>query len=254
MPPSQSEDTPRARPMIGAMFRGPGPAYKLPGNTGYINHDITRKKAPGWVFGTKGKSRDVSKVSPGPAHYNLLERSTRFGKDGTPKYTLHYRPKDGASFITPAPDAYYTETVKVMKQKQPPSYSFGLRTKYTKKEATPAPNAYTLPNMTGKTNPVKCSPPSFSISGRSKTGGFSEDLKQSPGPAAYKVVDVDTWRRKAPVYSMSARQFLPGDNCQKPGPGAHSPEKHIAKLNRSAPSFSFGVRHSEYLAPMIESI
>ena len=102
MPPAE-DDSLRARPMIGAMFRGPGPAYALPGLVGFVGHDATKRKAPGYIFGIKGKSECANKVGPGPAAYSLMDRSTRFGKDGTPRYTLHYRSKDGATFVTPGP-------------------------------------------------------------------------------------------------------------------------------------------------------
>ena len=40
------------------------------------------------------------------------------------------------------------------------------------------------------------------------------------------------------------------DTTQKPGPGAHSPEK-VKITKRSPPAYSLGVRHSEYLCPLI---
>ena len=40
------------------------------------------------------------------------------------------------------------------------------------------------------------------------------------------------------------------DSTQKPGPGAHSPEK--VELNKpAAPKFSLGIRHSEFVTPLI---
>lgn len=40
------------------------------------------------------------------------------------------------------------------------------------------------------------------------------------------------------------------DSTQKPGPGAHSPEK--VYINKpSAPNFSLGIRHSEFITPLI---
>jgi len=40
------------------------------------------------------------------------------------------------------------------------------------------------------------------------------------------------------------------DSTQKPGPGAHYPEKvHINK--KSPPRFSMGIRHSDYITPLI---
>ncbi len=46
-----------------------------------------------------------------------------------------------------------------------------------------APNAYGLPGMLGKTiQSVKKQAPMYTITGRSKRGGFDEDLQQTPGP------------------------------------------------------------------------
>lgn len=43
---------------------------------------------------------------------------------------------------------------------------------------------------------------------------------------------------------------FPADRTQKPGPGAHSPEKCQISY-RKAPTYSLGVRHSEYMCPLI---
>jgi len=39
------------------------------------------------------------------------------------------------------------------------------------------------------------------------------------------VVDPNVYKNRKPIYSMNARNFAPGDNTRKPGPGAYSPEK-----------------------------
>lgn len=54
---------------------------------------------------------------------------------------------------------------------------------------------------------------------------WSAALPQGPGPAAYKVVDQTIYSKKAPSYSMTGRNFPPGESTQNPGPGAHCPEK-----------------------------
>lgn len=48
---------------------------------------------------------------------------------------------------------------------------------------------------------------------------------QTPGPAAYKVVNPCIYRQKPPQYSMTGRNFVPGETTKKPGPGAHYPER-----------------------------
>ena len=40
------------------------------------------------------------------------------------------------------------------------------------------------------------------------------------------------------------------DSTKKPGPGSHSPEK-VTATQRSPPKYSMGVRHSEYMCPLI---
>lgn len=104
---------------------------------------------------------------------------------------------------------------------------------------------------------------------------------KSPGPAAYKVVDPCIYGKKPPQYSMTGRNFTAGETTQKPGPGAHYPEKvlimshlittqatnvfHFVDLltffssqvtltKGKAPSFSFGLRHSQYISPLIVDV
>lgn len=50
-------------------------------------------------------------------------------------------------------------------------------------------------------------------------------ILKSPGPAAYQVVDPCVYKHKPPQYSIYGRNFTPGERTQKPGPGAHFPEK-----------------------------
>ena len=109
------------------------------------------------------------------------------------------------------------------------------------------------------------------MTGRAKTGGFSEDLAKTPGPGRYNGVDPNVSGKKAPGYSMLGRSYMPGgksigpyifcivltffhpllvDSTKKPGPGAHKPEG-VTCNKPKAPSFSLGIRHSEYITPLI---
>lgn len=231
------------------MFRGPGPAkYWLPGTTGQTLHDPRKYRKPAWSFGTKS-SKITMNNSPGPA-YCLSSKITRYGMDGTPAYTLHDRTALLASFKTPAPGTYAPEKHQTPKHPLPPSYSFGSRTPYHKKDATPAPNAYGLPNILGPKAVGKRSYPAYTMTARSKIGSFHEDMQKTPGPGTYRVTAPNNYKNKRPAYSMGGRNFVPGDSTQKPGPGAHCPE-HVYVTKRIAPRFSFGIRHSEYIAPLI---
>jgi hypothetical protein len=88
------------------------------------------------------------------------------------------------------------------------------------------------------------------MAGRSKIGGFDTDYAKTPGPARYCVTSAELTQRKAPTYSMQSRNYMPGDATKVPGPGAHSPEKVF--INRKLPpAYSLGIKHSEYLCPLI---
>ena len=52
---------------------------------------------------------------------------------------------------------------------------------------------------------------------------------------------------------MTARNEMPGDSTQKPGPGKYSPEK-VWLHKQQSPGYSFGIRHSMYEAPLIVEV
>ncbi|CAB4037981.1 Hypothetical predicted protein [Paramuricea clavata] len=236
---------------IAARERGPGPGrYGLPSTCGYISHDGTKYKAPAYSMGTRLQNSMFRKdCSPGPGYF--IEASiTRGGKDGTPVYSILGRQKDPNTFKTPGPGTYCPERVHPQGERHAPVYSMGSRTRYRKRDSTPAPNAYGLPPVLGSKVINKSSAASYSMTARSKTGGFSEDLAKTPGPGHYKVTPPDTVKQNAPKYSMLSRNHMPGDSTLKPGPGAHSPEK-VYTTKPKAPSFSMGIRHSEFICPLI---
>ena len=77
-------------------------------------------------------------------------------------------------------------------------------------DSTPSPNSYTLPPLLGSKVPNKTSSASYSMIGRAKTGGFSEDLAKTPGPGRYSTTEPSVTQSKAPAYSINARNCLPG--------------------------------------------
>lgn len=70
---------------------------------------------------------------------------------------------------------------------------------------------------------------------------------------AYNVTKPGTYKQEPPHYSMIARNEMPGDSTQKPGPGNYSPEK-VWLHKQQAPGYSFGIRHSMYEAPLIVEV
>ncbi|XP_006164547.1 outer dense fiber protein 3 [Tupaia chinensis] len=155
-----------------------------------------------------------------------------------------------ALYSSPGPKYLIPPTTGFMKHTptklRAPAYSF-------RGAPTLRPAAYMLPVVMGPHTVGKVSQPSYSIKGRSKLGGFSDDLHKTPGPAAYRQTDVQVTKFKAPQYTMAARVEPPGDKTLKPGPGAHSPEK-VTLTKPCAPVVTFGIKHSDYMTPLVVDI
>lgn len=239
---------------IAAMYSSPGPCYALPGLVGQGTHDprSVHNKGPAYPFGVRhGKFKDD--CSPGPCYYPP-SKTSRTGNDGTPHYSLFGRQKDAEQFKVPGPGAYTPEQAGPSGQFRYPAYSFGTRHRNRKSDNTPAANSYTLPGMLGGTyQSSKRQAPCYSLTGRAKVGSFHEDLAKTPGPGTYNTTDPSLYRDKRPLYSMTSRNVMPGDTTQKPGPGAHSPE-NVSMHKGAPPKFSFGIRHSQYTAPLIVEV
>ncbi|ESO87577.1 hypothetical protein LOTGIDRAFT_207007 [Lottia gigantea] len=239
----------RDLPLIAAKERGPGPGrYKLPSTCGFTDHDFTKYTNAAYSFGRRTKLLDHRR-GPGPA-YGIDPAITKHGKDGTPAYSMLARQQGKKIFNTPSPGAYCPERVHPQGEKHAPKYSIGSRTRYRKTDNNPSSNKYKLPPILGATQPNKQSSSAYSLIGRREIGSYLEDLAKAPGPGHYHATSPDTFINRAPLYSMRRRSYMPGDRTKKPGPGAHCPEK-VTINKRSAPVFSLGIRHSEFICPMV---
>ena len=127
----------------------------------------------------------------------------------------------------------------------------GQRTKWPFKNEAPPPNSYNKPTTVGTGSASVRGAPAWSFSGRTEHGGFAYELisKRNPGPGCYGVTDADVTKRKWAAYSMTARTRQKAYNSalETPGPGAYDPA--LAKQKKGG--FSMGVRHSEYVLPLI---
>ncbi|XP_056282738.1 outer dense fiber protein 3-like protein 2a [Pseudoliparis swirei] len=251
----------KKQPTISARERGPGPGrYALPPTIGYINHDITKPSSPAYSFHSRMSSAMVSvDSSPGP-RYLVDSKVTRFGRMETRSCSMSGRGRGGENngaqqgFQTPGPGAYSPEKAPPIHH-GPPSYTMGSRTRYRSVDPVPAPNSYSLPSLLGGSAPNKPSTAGYSFSGRRQVGGPSVDLcARSPGPARYGSTDPDVYRRRQPSFSIQKRTRRPHSSSSSsscaPGPGTYSPERFHAHLPRP-PSFSLGVRHSEFVTPLV---
>jgi len=236
---------------IAAMYSSPGPCYALPGLVGQGQHDprSVHNRGASYPFGIRhGKS--IDECSPGPCYYPN-PKIYRNGRDGTPHYSLYSRQKDGTAFKTPGPGSYSPEASGPSSAYVAPAHSFGIRHRHRQSDHTPSANSYSLPSQLGNTvQSSKRQAPCYSLTGRSKTGSFHEDLQQTPGPGAYNITNPNIYKNQSPHFSMTSRNILPGDGTIKPGPGAHSPER-VTITKKIMPAFSFGIRHSEYMAPLV---
>ena len=98
----------------------------------------------------------------------------------TIKYAYFYR------LNVPGPGAYDLRSSGKMVSESAPSYTFGTRAKGRKSDNAPAPNNYSLPQIISQKHVTRKSAPQFSMVGRSKVGGFDEDLKK----VQYDIVNV----------------------------------------------------------------
>ncbi|XP_067951473.1 ciliary microtubule associated protein 1A-like [Watersipora subatra] len=114
-------------------------------------------------------------------------------------------------------------------------------------DKVPPATRYTLPALVGAKNNVSKSEPVWNMSFvKPEHTSYSYDATKGPGPAAYNTQNTDSYRRKQPHYSFGARYQKPKDKTLKPGPGAYNPEKV-----KTAPKFSMGVRHSQFVLPVL---
>ncbi|XP_061599678.1 outer dense fiber protein 3-like protein 2a [Cololabis saira] len=252
------EEVARKRPIISARERGPGPGrYALPSTVGYVNHDFTKPSSPAYSFRSRMSSAMVSvDSSPGPRYY-IGAKLTRFGQMETPSYSFSGRGRRAGikePFPTPGPGAYSPERAPPLStHRRSPAFTIGARTRYRSVDAVPAPNSYSLPNLLGCHVPHKPSSASYSFSSRRKIGAPNEDLAMTPGPGRYRSTDPDIYRQRQPSFSMQSRTKRLSYRSDVPGPGTYSPERIYGHLPRP-PSFTMGVRHSEFVMPLVVDV
>ncbi|XP_063719287.1 ciliary microtubule associated protein 1A-like isoform X2 [Symsagittifera roscoffensis] len=237
----------RPRGPIAAMYSSPGPCYQLRSVVGAEDHCNSKRKLPSYSIAGRGK-QFTDDCSPGPK-YNP-DGMTNKGKAGAPQPSISGRHADMQQWMTPSPDKYGVDGATKQVYRNAPQYSIGGRTKQSKSDNTPSPNAYSLPTTVGANCVDKSSAPSYGVRSRPNQGGFSEDLQKTPGPGAYKTPAPNVMKKRAPAYHLIGKYpvtFKAGE--MTPGPANYNNE--VTATRKAAPAFSFGIRHSEYTAPLI---
>ncbi|XP_074908692.1 ciliary microtubule associated protein 1A-like isoform X3 [Buteo buteo] len=237
----------RPRGLIMAQFTSPGPKYSIPGTTGYLVHNPTKTKAPAYTF-QRAKPPGADSCSPGPRYY-VQPSITRNGKYVAPAQHMGGLPKITTE-VTPGPSDYSTDKANQHLYKCAPAPSMAFRHKAVKTDETPGPGTYTLPRLVGPNTAYTHASPCYSMKGKRKHNGFAEDLAKTPGPAAFPKVEVDTYKKRAPMYTMGSKSGIGGDKTVKPGPADYCPGK-VTLIKPQAPAPTFGLRHSLYTTPLL---
>ncbi|XP_038036414.2 uncharacterized protein [Anas platyrhynchos] len=113
---------------------------------------------------------------------------------------------------------YHTETSNKHVFKCPPVQSMAFRHEAFRADRPPGPGTYTLPRLMGPNTAYTTASPCYSMKWKSKHDRFDADLSKTPGPAAFPKIEVDTYKRRAPIYTMGAQTRIGGDRTIKPGP------------------------------------
>lgn len=157
-------------------------------------------------------------------------------------------------FQTPGPGTYSPERAPPCNlQRRPPCFTMRSRTQCRRTDSVPAPNKYCLPPVMGPQVPNKPSSASYTMSRSYSTGGPAVDLAKTPGPCRYNTTDLNLYLPRQPAFSMLGRHKMPRDATKKPGPGEYNPEKVTVNKAR-APAFSLGIRHSEFVTPLVLNV
>uniref|UniRef100_G1QAS2 Ciliary microtubule associated protein 1B n=1 Tax=Myotis lucifugus TaxID=59463 RepID=G1QAS2_MYOLU len=238
----------RPRGPIAAQYRGPGPKYKLPSNTGTLRAARpSRARAPAFTFGLRLPRQQIS-CSPGPG-YLVPARMTERGWDGTPAFSIHGRQRLAAPSLTPGPGQDPQPRPGSADTPGPPHRQ--VLPGATRRPAFQGPGTYTVPPGPGpRESSVRSPPPPTPLYGRNVVGSFFEDPQQeTPGPGTYHVVNPGIYKSRAPQFTMQPRTALPQDNSQNPGPAAYSVDQY-----RKPGGLSFGIRHSDYVAQTLAEV
>ncbi|XP_033333973.2 ciliary microtubule associated protein 1A [Megalopta genalis] len=237
------EDKENRTKLLSCMIKGPGPVYELRTLVGYDGHCLSRHRSPAYSMRYRTKIV-VPSVGPGP-RYDVT-KLTNYGLDTSPAYTVAGREIFKVRDLGPGPGAHYPELCPPMNHNiRAPGYTIKNRAKTKITDSGPGPNAYILPTCIGPKIPDKTAQGAFTM------GSYHKVRYEygSPGPAAYRTTGTDIVKRSSPAFSLKERNQLTEINLN-PGP-QYYPQFNTRK---QAPSYSFGIRHSECAGVPITSL
>ncbi|TFK03123.1 nuclear mitotic apparatus protein 1 [Platysternon megacephalum] len=102
--------------------------------------------------------------------------------------------------------------------------------------------------MLGPGLPIKPSAPCYSMASKVDMWSNAEELARVPGPASFVVPEPNVYLHRQPAYSMWRKYKFVRDST--PGPADYKTGR-VTIIKPRAPDFSLGIRHSEYLTPLV---
>ncbi|XP_059510452.1 ciliary microtubule associated protein 1B [Stegostoma tigrinum] len=241
-----------------------------------------KESVPAWTMAHRHKDYDPGKT-PGPANYKVHE-ADRLVHHNVPAYSIALRTVGFKLNEGPGPARYKDVPVsgpKIPHLKAAPAYSISQKTAFGSmlsnivkvgsafipmplreaQDRFPAEPALQISSLCcssqippsdfkSSANKIPTSPRHRSKH-RECTNLMRIVLRisKTPGPCAYKHVDTDVFKNRAPKYTIVERNTIPGDTTLKPGPARYRAEN--VNLHKNYPKYTFGIHHSEFLAPLI---
>lgn len=235
---------------IAARRPSPGPAdYTLPSTLG-SNQDKTMLQPPSYSIGYRPGSCLVENWrKPGPLYFVDGNQSAR-GFRSAPNYSMRARPKDLTAFNGPSAMAYAPERCPKSTEMQSPSFSIGNKLKPLPSDSVhkPSPFAYRLPDTLGSAGKIYSgrTSPSPSMGGSLTKGSFLDvPWAKNPTVGDYNISDAtNRTLHSPPRYTMPSKAVPPSPGTKTPGP--INTVASLQKLNKTAPAYSLGVKHSPY--------
>uniref|UniRef100_A0A673UCX7 Outer dense fiber of sperm tails 3B n=1 Tax=Suricata suricatta TaxID=37032 RepID=A0A673UCX7_SURSU len=265
---------------------GPGPGHLVPARMTVRGRDGTP------AYSIYGRVRQAAPfLTPGPGRY-FPERAGNATYPSAPRHTI--APRNWgihAEQQTPGPGAYTVPSLlgpRVIGKVSAPTYSIYGRSAVGSFFEDLSKVGVGLQGTTQRgAGGTPDGPQSRVARGESQCAPVA--LPQTPGPCAYHVVNTGIYKPRAPQFSMLARTSLPQDNTLNPGPAAYNVDQvvwspgsrdrgggggagsrgsrrgagrlalrdHCRLLglqHRKPGGWSFGIRHSDYLARVLTDV
>ncbi|XP_014281340.1 ciliary microtubule associated protein 1A [Halyomorpha halys] len=184
---------PKPPPYISCKFITPGPGhYEYRPSFGYVGHDPTRKRAPGFSFGRR-LTIPKKRFGPGPK-YNL-RNFTPEGKEKPIAHSFGIKRPLPAKEPSPGPADYIDQTLYLAK-KSPRATIYGRR---ENQKVLETPVAIGELSFMGNSKPAAC------LIGRPK----APKPNHFPSPLSYAPVKPDVFLKRGPSITMGYNRKPP---------------------------------------------